>query len=379
MDSKDNHRVDPCYRLLAICARTDPHSEMDRQLIQAIQGFSAWSDLPTQAELHGISPLLWHHIQRLDLSIPSETKKILGGLYLRHRAFHRTQTQVLLEIISLLYQHHIRAVVLKGLAMAYEYYPDPILRPASDIDLLLQKEDVLPTLELLEQAGYKTPVLNTHSKRLPRELTVRAPLKSGLFVHIELHHDSEGRYLHDDEFMGFHSPLHALQMEGRMIYVPHFMDHLDYLIRHLTRHLFAATTEKPLPLKWIADIVSVVERHAQEINWEKQDALLNRLEVIYSLTPFSERLSNVIPLKRIPIPHGVNQYPQGWPQHKFAKWRQAGFLNYLKKTVSPPSAWWLRLQYGIDKVSVFWHGRVIYQSKILKMALVKLCRGYKLV
>lgn len=366
MDSTNNHSVEACYRLLALCARSESHSEMDTKLIQEVHSFTTWGDLPEQAELHGMGPLLWHHIRRLDLSIPPETKRILSGLYLRQRVFQQVQTQVLLEITSLLEQHQIHAVVLKGLAVAHEYYLDPVLRPSSDIDLLLGKEDIHSALSVLEKAGYKIPAgvdINFNS-----EWIVDSPAQNGFSVRIELHHSF------DEEFIGFDSPLHELQIDRQMIHVPHFMDHLNYLIRHLTRHLFVSTSANPLPLKWMADIVSIVERHAQEIDWGKQAALLNRLEVIYSLTPLPERLSNVIPTKKIPIPHGVNQYPQGWPQYKQVEWRQVGPLNYLKKTFSSPSVWWLRLQYGIDKDSISWYGRLIYPLQILKMAVEKVIR-----
>jgi hypothetical protein len=366
MDSTNDHKLASCYRLLALCAHAESDPEMDVQLIQAVQAFTAWEQLPAQAELHGMSPLLRHHIQRLDLPLPAEIKRTLDGLYLRGRTFHQAQVQVLLEITSLLEQNHIRALVLKGLALANQYYPDPILRPASDIDLLLKKEDVLPALRLLERNSYKIPVLTDTD--LHSEWIVES-LQNGFVVRIELHH------LSDAEFTGFDSMPHQLQISGNVIYVPHAMDHLDYLIRHLVRHLFAATSAKPVPLKWIADILSVVERHAHEIDWKKQAALSNRLEAMYSLTPLPERLLNVIPVKRISIPDGVNQYPQGWPQHKLAEWRRVGLWDYLRKTFSPPSDWWLRLQYGIDQESVFWHGRVVYPLQILKMALIKVIRG----
>jgi hypothetical protein len=174
--------------------------------------------------------------------------------------------------------------------------------------------------------------------------------------------------------MGFDLPSHPLQIDGGVIQAPHFMDHLDYLIRHLTRHLFAATQAKPLPLKWIADIVNLVERHAEDIDWGKQTALLNRLEVIYSLGSFPEHLSARIPVKNIQIPNGINQYPGGWPQHKFAEWRQVGFLTYLKNTLSPPSDWWLRLQYGIDQKSVFWYGQIIHRLQVSRMLMTRLMR-----
>src|SRR5688572_6127837 len=121
MDSKDNHKIDECYRLLAICARAESYPNTDEQLISFVKTFTAWDDLPEQAELHGMSPLLWHHIQRLDISIPSETKKTLNALYLRHRALYQAHVQVLLEVTSLLAQHNIHAIVLKGLALAHGY------------------------------------------------------------------------------------------------------------------------------------------------------------------------------------------------------------------------------------------------------------------
>jgi hypothetical protein len=374
MDSTNDHSITACYRLLALCARAIPHPFMDEGLKDCIKGFTAWNDLPAQAELHGMGPLLWHHLHRLDIKLPQDIQRLITGLYLRHRVLNLEHLRILLEVTALFEQMGIQAVVLKGLALAYEYYPDPTLRPASDIDLLLKANDLLPAIKLLADAGYTAYPPHADLKQLPKELTVSSPLKDGLSIQVELHH-YDPQSPPDDEFIGFDSSPHELQINGQKIYAPHFMDHLDYLIRHLSRHLFVATTTKPLPLKWIADIVSMVERHALEIDWEKQAPLLNRLEVIYSLTPFPERLSNVIPIKRIPIPHGVNQYPLGWPQHKLAEWRQVGFLNYFKKTFSSPTVWWLRLQYGIDKESVFWHGRVIYQLQILKMAFVKMGRG----
>ena len=160
---------------------------------------------------------------------------------------------------------------------------------------------------------------------------------------------------------------------------------LDYLVKHLLRHHFVSTTSSPLPLRWLADIVCLVERHAEEMDWSKYPELLNRLEVIYSLTPFPERLQGVIPIQQIGPPRGVNQYPQGWPQEVKREWKRKGVLAYLTHTLlspsyviatlSTPSQWWLRLQYGIDDKSVLWYGNVIYRLQVLKMAFAKFMRG----
>lgn len=391
MDQKNNHSLTQCYRLLALCARAQPHANMDEQIKKFIHSFNAWDDLPQQAELHGMSALLWHHLQRLQISIPSETKKTLQGLYLRQRAHHQTHTQTLLHINSLLAEKNIQAVVLKGLALAYEYYPEPVTRPASDIDLLLEGDDILSALDILTQAGYKssnTPQADL--KLLPKELTLSSPPTNGLITRIELHHHnphakSAVDHSADDEFIGFDKPPHAIKIDAQMVYVPNPINHLDYVVRHLIRHMFVATNEKPLPLKWIADVICIVERHAQEINWDENKHLLNRLEVIYSLTPFPEHLSSVIPIQQIQAPSGVNQYPQGWPQQVYPQWKHKGILYYLTKTflsptyiwhtLSTPSAWWLMLQYGIKKENLFWYGQVVYRLQILRMAVSKVARN----
>ncbi len=377
MDSTNDHSIDPCYRLLALCARADPHPFMDEQLKDCIVNFTAWNDLPVQAELHGMGPLLWHHLHRLDIKLPQDTQRLIAGLYLRHRALNLEHLRILLEVTSLLEHVGIQAVVLKGLALAYEYYPNPALRPASDIDLLLKKDDVLPAVGLLMEAGYKTYTPHADLEQLPKELKVSSPLKDGLSIDIELHyHDPQARSLidssPDDEFIGFNAPPHAVKIGSQMIYCPDPMDHLDYLIRHLTRHMFAATDARPLPLKWIADIISLVEHHAEQINWSEPKALVDRLEVLYSLTPFPEDLSAVIPIKQIQVPSGVNQYPQGWPQHAFSEWKKIGFWKYIASTFASPSDWWLSLYYGIPRKKVFWFGQVVYRYQVFKMVLSKL-------
>ena len=50
----------------------------------------------------------------------------------------------MLEIAELLEEADIRALVLKGLGLAYQIYPTPALRPISDLDLFLKKDELCP-------------------------------------------------------------------------------------------------------------------------------------------------------------------------------------------------------------------------------------------
>jgi hypothetical protein len=381
--------IDPTYRLLALCARAEGNPTFYKQLTDQLRTYTAWDELPAQAEIHGMAPLLWHHIRKADISIPEETHLLLGGLYLRHRLQNQIHANVLMEIMEILQSAGIQPLVLKGLALAYEYYPDPALRPISDIDLLFKQDEILPALSLLADAGFDADLPSPTLKRLPKELTAVSPPRDRVRVNVELHHyDPNGRSMVDhsldDEFMGFSAQPHSVKVNNGFIFVPDPLNTLDYLIRHLLRHLFVATASIPLPLKWIADIISLAEHHAETINWSQDPALLNRLEVLYSLTPLPENLVNVIPIRQIEPPDGAGQYPQGWPQEVNPQWKQFGFLYYMRRTLtspsyirhtlSAPSNWWLRLYYGIDDASVFWYGQVVYRLQVLKMIPWKLIR-----
>jgi hypothetical protein len=401
MDSTNNHSgIDQTYRLLALCARAEGHPLMAEQLSRQIESFTSWQELPAQAELHGMAPLLWHHIHQAGISIPLKTEQTLKGLYIRQRVFIQAHTQVLVEINSLFEQAGIRALVLKGLALAYQYYPDPALRPVSDIDLLLKQADVLPALDLLAGAGFRVdnpPHAHLHwraaqmsrpSGLIPKELTADSPPRAGIRTHVELHHyDPRQRTPNDnspdDEFAGFDAPPHTLLIGEHVIYTPAPMDTLNYLCRHFKRHLLAGTADKPLQLKWVADIVSLVEYHAETMDWDylrqHDKALMQRLEVFYSLTPMPECSAKIIPVRQTPHPSGLNQYPSGWPQQTIQKWRQIGLLQFIRHTFTPPSIWWLRLYYGISERSCFWYGQTANRMRIFRLMLWVLIRRISVI
>lgn len=358
----------PVYRLLALCARAEAHPAFDDELARQLREFTDWKELPAQAEIHGMSPLLWHHLRDVQAQIPAETARTLRGLYLRHRLNNQIHLRVLLEMLGILRQENIQPVVLKGLALAHTLYPDPALRPISDLDLLFKQDEVLPALRLLADAGFEMKLPT--SKRIAKSIVVTAPPRDGIRVSIEAHHyDPRG---HDDEFIGFDSPPEAVRLDEGTFLAPPPFETLLYLSRHLGRHLLETTAERPLQLKWTADIISLVERHAASLDWEAlrqtHPELLTRLELFYSLTPISQTLSGILPIRPISPPADCNQYPSGWPHHKISQWKRFGFWRFLRQTFSPPSVWWLRLTYGIEERSAFWYGRVVYPLQVINLS-----------
>ena len=374
MDSANNPKqLDQIYYLLALCARAEGHSAFYAELIHQLSNFSEWNKLPAQAELHGMAPLLWHHIQKSEFAIPKNTEQTLKALYLRSRAYNQIYERVLMEIISLFNEANLQLLLLKGLALAYQYYPDPALLPVSDIDLLLRKEDFLPAIHLLEDAKFNIQ-FHQVSKSLQKSATATV-LREDIHAHIELHHyDLEVKYEKgndpDTEFAGLDSQPQAIRINDCLVYTSGKMETLLYLTRHFAKHLFIGNSSQPAQFKWIADIVSLVECHAEELDWkyiqENHPDVIQRLEVFYSYTPLPERLAKIIPIRKSSSPKGLGQYPPGWPHRSIQQWKQIGYLKFIWQILIPPSEWWTRLYYGIGQQPLFWHRQVVYRWQVLK-------------
>jgi hypothetical protein len=364
--------------LLALCARAEGHPAFYQQLGTQLNAFSAWDLLPAQAELHGMGALLWHHLRQAGLTTPIHTDEILTGLYLRQRALNRLYTEVLLEVYALLESQGIVPIALKGLALAHQYYPEPALRAVSDIDLLLPSLEISPAAEVLLGSGFTAsdPAVDLAASP-PAEVRLLAPARHGTRTLVELHHGHVGRWpmrgpFRDDELAGLDAAPQTLDIGGRGVRLPAPADTLNYLSRHFQRHLFEASSNRPLPLKWIADILSLVERHAPEPGWtdhlRRDPALMQRLDVFYSLTPLPERLVGIIPVEPAAPPAGLNRYPGGWPRQNRRALPNVGLPRFLLLTLTAPSSWWLRLHYGIGQRSCWWYGAAIHPFFVLRLA-----------
>ncbi len=367
----DSTRLNQIYRLMALCARVERNPRFEAQLAVLLRTFSAWDDLPEQAERHGMGPLLWHHLR--EEGIPQTTRRALLGLYLRDRALNQIHAQTLLELLDLLGKKGIRPLVLKGLALAWQAYPDPALRPVSDIDLFLAKDDLLPAIESMRQAGYR---LGDLPALLPKGINAHSPLRSGISTHIELHHYHPAHrrindHSPDDEFRDFREPPQHICIAGCDVYTTSPLDTLHYLMRHFIYHLFDSRLNRPISFKWMTDIIALAEKHAHELDWnalaQRDPLFLKRLSVLYSLTPPPEGYEALFHLKPPVAMGGLGQYPRGWPQWPFPNWSQVGFWRYVGLTFAPPAEWWLRLVYGIDEGPAAWHGQVIYRLRLLQL------------
>jgi len=116
-----------------------------------------WSNLLSILNTHWIVPLLYWHVARL----PDEFRP--PGLILDRMkmAFRWSRSRCFLlekqleEILSAFKDKEIRVLVMKGPALGKMVYTDPVLRPASDLDILVKPDQVVHSRAVLEGLGYK--------------------------------------------------------------------------------------------------------------------------------------------------------------------------------------------------------------------------------
>lgn len=103
----------------------------------------------------------------------------------------------------------------------------------------------------------------------------------------------------------------------------------EQMLWHIYRHSFASPLiDQSIRLIWAADFVTLVEKHLNEIDWDldkdQYPQVWQILPVFHYLTPWSEKVINRLDIAVEPLPEGIGQTFQGWPQSSFAEQSKKG-------------------------------------------------------
>jgi len=145
----------------------DDHN-LREMLAAALRGEAAawpagWGDdeadvMARAAFFHGVAGLL---IERSD-ALENWPAMLLDRLRDEARAramWELRHRQLLADLLADLDRHGIRALLMKGTAVAYDLYDNPACRTRSDSDLLVARDDVPDATSVLAGRGYKAGVL----------------------------------------------------------------------------------------------------------------------------------------------------------------------------------------------------------------------------
>jgi hypothetical protein len=350
------------YRLLALCARAECDATHYDQLARQAAQLIGWEKVPALAEAHGMAPLLYTHLKAARAQLPLAVRRELQGLYLRHRHANQVRTRVLREVLTAYDDAGIRALVLKGAALAHLVYPEPGLRPMSDLDILVSPSDLWRAQRLLADLGFDAPLLPGHTLP-PRHMPAATLPTEGLVVQVEIHHQLLSSYFddaisyvrtliqparripHQAQTTSLTVAPHPFALGDLTAYTLSHEDTLQHLCRHLASHVNVWDFCR---LIWVADVVILAERFVSDVDWEQVrrqcPAVLDMLSLFHFMTPLSDKLLSQANVKIGRAPAGIGVEYQGWPGSQTEHRR--GWRRVLRDTLFP-SEWWLRLRYKL--------------------------------
>jgi hypothetical protein len=332
--------------------------------------FEQWESLPSQAETHGLGPLLYKHLKATDALVPIEVWRELKGLFLRHRHANAVRGCALGEILSAYQAEGIQALVLKGAALAKLVYPEPGLRPMRDVDLLVSKADAPRAQEVLVELGYDTDPKATGM--LPPDhhhMPIAARQIEGMTVSVEVHDDifPDTRHYRPKRLEDLVDEGIPFQVDGVEATTLGYEDMLWHVYRHACGPPLLLSR---LRLVHMADMVSLVEKYTDQIDWDRLKRqylqVYNVLPLLHFLTPWSAEALSELPFEIPAEPGDVGLEFQGWPRDRLVGRHEGVRWEVLKDTLSPPE-WWLRLFYGVGgEGSWLWNRWVRHPLHVLE-------------
>ena len=140
-------------------------------LASALRGEpSSWPDALTPEEVlalvaHGVAPLVYAKAR-----VPQ-----LRAEAMRAAAYEPLRAIDLGEVLASLAARGVEALILKGMALGYDLYPAPELRPRSDTDLLISRDDLPKLREAMVALGFEEHLSSGDEHGLRQAVFTRAP------------------------------------------------------------------------------------------------------------------------------------------------------------------------------------------------------------
>ena len=232
-----------------------------------VRGQMDWDYVLATARAHGLLPLLQKHLAAADL-VPGH---VLSRLKQEAVANAQSMLHLIgkqLRVYELLREHGIPAAIFKGALLAQMAYGEIALRPAGDIDILIDRRHFDTARQLLESLGYEmkpqltAPQLASH---LNNHCEIQF-MRDEWFTVVDLHWDLAPRSfvfgLKADEIM---SRLQSVSLAGTTVQTFDDEDLLLYQAMHGAKHLWRR-------MEWIASLAESV-RAVPDVDW---DSLVNR-------------------------------------------------------------------------------------------------------
>ena len=170
------------------------------------------------------------------------------------------------ELLEKFCQHKVPVLLIKGIALGYQIYQSPGLRPGMDVDLLIEQDQIEPIKIILQQSGYH---IHAHEKDslITQQFSASQKLKSGHTLGLDIHYqlNNQQRYarlFNFDELSSRSAPIQQISPHARALGLS---DAFLLACIHRAGHIAEG---EPTRLIWLYDIFLLLRKMDSDIATE---------------------------------------------------------------------------------------------------------------
>lgn len=239
-DLKSN--LNPGEKLLLALCRLDFSEEQKKGILKLLKEELDWDRYLKLVNEHGIIALEAYNIRELGLSdqVPEGVMKILDNARMKTLLRNTWLTRQWKEVNKILSGAGIKHVLLKGMALEHTVYNSQGLRQMNDMDILVKKEDVIISWQLLQEHGFISDMIKSplHRKIITETGKHMPTLRKDGFP-VEIHHRLFYEPVKNSQLSKAIDEAIPVEVDGKQAFVLSDDIQLEFLRNHLQDHLLS--------------------------------------------------------------------------------------------------------------------------------------------
>jgi hypothetical protein len=230
-----------------------------------------------------LAPYTFYRLREAGLitGLPQATQTVLQSSFYAAAAHHTILTIELGALLAALHPLGVDPIILKGMALGVTLYPVPNARPTSDLDLLVEREQMKAVRQVLAERKYRDMGLDPeHHQAFCNHLHAWRTTANGLHVSVEAHwhlvHDPG--YAHRMDLRGLRARAQRVNFGPFSALV---LDPADQLI-HACAHLLLHHGHN-WNMVWLLDLRLLVDRYGAIWDWDELMSQAEKLQLACAL------------------------------------------------------------------------------------------------
>ncbi|MDG3547072.1 nucleotidyltransferase domain-containing protein [Methanobacterium formicicum] len=252
----------PEEELILCCAHTEIGPLSEEKIFSLVNADLDWEYIMNFAEVHKLKPILYWNLNRLHVNLPTSINDKLRNYFNKNIQKNLLLFAELKRLLELINFNGIIAIPYKGPVLAIKTYSNLGLREFNDLDIYIDKQDVINVKEILLSEGYK-PKIKLKMSEVVKFIKTHRELKffkNGFAV--EIHWNFHGLFfsLPKDQQVWDENKKILIDLGSFSVINPQFDDLFLILCQHNAWHRWSR-------LSWLVDINELI--NSEHINWSE--------------------------------------------------------------------------------------------------------------